>query len=143
MGTYVFVLYFRRESRRATGQWEKKKHTRQLPGCPGTGLQIRRILFGEQEDIDVARHLAKLAVSEHFLLSAYPDGRNAYQERRRLLRQCAYVFPSAETKRQEVEEAFKTLTERQDIGIILINQHVGTPVGRVPDTAAACRQPDC
>ncbi|PHJ21632.1 vacuolar atp synthase subunit [Cystoisospora suis] len=39
----------------------------------------------------------------------------------------------AETKRHEVEEAFKTMTERQDIGIILINQHVADDIRYMVD----------
>ncbi|PFH34094.1 putative vacuolar atp synthase subunit f [Besnoitia besnoiti] len=44
-----------------------------------------------------------------------------------------FFVVDSKTKRQDVEEAFRTLTERQDIGIVLINQHVADDIRYLVD----------
>lgn len=44
-----------------------------------------------------------------------------------------FFVVDSKTKRQDVEEAFRTMTERPDIGIILINQHVADDIRYLVD----------
>ena len=36
----------------------------------------------------------------------------------------SYPFHCLETRRSEIEEAFRSFTNRKDIGIVMINQHI-------------------
>lgn len=42
-----------------------------------------------------------------------------------------FLIVKADTKLQQVEETFKTLSTRDDIGIILINQHIANDIRHV------------
>ncbi|CBZ55071.1 putative vacuolar ATP synthase subunit f [Neospora caninum Liverpool] len=44
-----------------------------------------------------------------------------------------FFVVDSKTKRQDIEEAFRTMTERQDIGILLINQHVADDIRYMVD----------
>ncbi|KEP63611.1 UNVERIFIED_CONTAM: vacuolar atp synthase subunit f, putative [Hammondia hammondi] len=44
-----------------------------------------------------------------------------------------FFIVDSKTKRQDVEEAFRTMTERPDIGIVLINQHVADDIRYMVD----------
>jgi len=42
-----------------------------------------------------------------------------------------FLIVKGDTKLQAVEEAFKTFTTREDVGIILINQHIANDIRHV------------
>ncbi|KFG65867.1 putative vacuolar atp synthase subunit f [Toxoplasma gondii RUB] len=44
-----------------------------------------------------------------------------------------FFIVDSKTKRQDVEDAFRTMTERPDIGIVLINQHVADDIRYMVD----------
>ena len=56
---------------------------------------------------------------------------------------CNFLVVNSETAVSEVEEAFTTLTTREDIGILLINQHVADMIrpqlNERPTLRAGCR----